>query len=176
MHISTLKTTEYNNFYHNYIRTLGEVSLLPELKDRKDSIVEIMNSIAEFDYGYSYAEGKWTVKQLLLHIVDTERVFQYRAFTFAREEGAMLKGFEQDGYVESSEASMRTKESLIKEFIAVRDSTLNLFEFLPENAFENSGEVEGVAMSVKAAGFIICGHQKHHENILKDRYLPFMNV
>ncbi|QLE02817.1 DinB family protein [Galbibacter sp. BG1] len=174
MNISELKPNEYNNYYHTYIKTLGNVEMVPEMVERSNAFVAILEQLNDANFDFSYAEGKWTIKELLLHIIDTERVFQYRAFTFARNNGCVLKGFDQDVYVSNSAAAIRSKASLIEEFKSVRGSSISLFSSFQTNVFENSGVIEGNKMTVKAAGFLICGHQKHHETILKDKYLPLL--
>lgn len=172
MHISELNKSTYNEYYQTYISTLKEVELVSELQARLDSLVPILEAIKEEDYNYSYAAGKWSIRALLLHIIDTERVLQYRAFTFARNNGCALNGFEQDDYVVNSYPNLRSKSSLIDEFITVRKSSISLFSSFDKEIFNNAGKIEGSPMSVGAAGFIICGHQKHHENVIIEKYLP----
>ncbi|MDX1314869.1 MAG: DinB family protein, partial [Eudoraea sp.] len=120
---------------------------------------------------YAYGPDKWTVAEVLMHIIDSERVFQYRALRFARNDQTPLPGYEQDDYIPYSGASQMTKESLVQQYQAVRQSTIALFSTLDEEALTRAGEANGVKMSVRAVGFCCCGHQRHHRNILRDRYL-----
>ncbi|WP_375324403.1 DinB family protein [Flagellimonas sp. GZD32] len=168
---SELPTSEYNNFYHTYILALGDIELLSGLKKGKEDFLSLLDQIPENKLGFAYAEGKWTLAEAIVHIIDTERVFQYRALRFARNDKTDLPGFDQDIYVPNSNASSRSLESLRNEYEAVRDSTLALFSSLGETALLRVGVASGSRMSVRALGFIISGHQAHHARILKERYL-----
>ncbi|MCM5664092.1 DinB family protein [Galbibacter mesophilus] len=174
MHISELQKNEYNSFYQTYINTLEEVALVPEMVNRSNALTTILEKLSDEDFNFSYASGKWTIKELLLHIIDTERVFQYRAFTFARHSGCSLEGFDQDLYVENSFSSLRSKSSLLEEFKSVRGSSISLFSSFGPEVYNRFGFVEGHKLSVRAAGFILCGHQKHHETVLMEKYLPHL--
>lgn len=168
---SELPTSEYNNFYHTYILALGEIELLSGLKKSKEDFLSLLDQIPESKLGFAYAEGKWTLAEAIVHVIDTERVFQYRALRFARNDKTDLPGFDQDLYVPNSNASSRSLESLRNEYKAVRDSTLALFETMDKAALLRIGVASGSRMSVRAIGFIISGHQAHHARILKERYL-----
>jgi len=120
---------------------------------------------------YAYTDGKWSVAEVLVHLMDTERIFQYRALRFARNDKTELKGFEQDDYIPESEANGRDKEDVLREFLAIRNSSIALFKSFHEEQLKRSGKANGATMSVRALGCIICGHQAHHFNILKQRYL-----
>ena len=121
--------------------------------------------------GYRYAPGKWSIAELLLHIIDAERVFQYRALRIGRGDRTDLPGFDQDLFVNNSEAAHRTLDSLREEYNAVRLSSLLLFQSFTKVQLLSEGSADGQGVSVRALGFMICGHQKHHEEILKSRYL-----
>ena len=120
---------------------------------------------------FSYADGKWSVAEVLVHLMDAERVFQYRALRFARNDRTELKGFDQDAYVPESSANSRNKKDIEEEFVAIRKSSLKLFGSLGAEELSRSGKANGTSMSVRALGFVICGHQAHHFKIIKDRYL-----
>jgi hypothetical protein len=107
----------------------------------------------------------------LQHIIDSERVFQHRAFRFSRDDKSPLPGFDQDSYAEKSKADRRSKESIIEEYRIVRKSTISLFANLDRNDLEKTGTASSMEWSVAALGFVICGHQKHHRNIVRERYL-----
>ena len=129
MKVSQLSSEDYNPFYQTYITTLKKDSnLLGALYDGLDDFKHNIESIPIEKWNFSYNDEKWSVVEVLLHIIDTERVFQYRALCFSRSDENHFPGFEQDDYVLSSNARTRSKESILNEFIAVRKSTIALFE------------------------------------------------
>ncbi|WP_190808620.1 DinB family protein [Flagellimonas sp. S3867] len=171
MRVSDLSTSEYNPFYHNYILSAGENTLLAELKNGKAELISFLENLAEDKLGHAYADGKWTLAELLIHIIDAERVFQYRALRFARNDKTALAGFDQDVYVPQSNAGARTKQDIIEEYKTVRASTQSLFRSFDDEALKRVGVASGSEMSTRAMGFIICGHQAHHLKIIHERYL-----
>ena len=120
---------------------------------------------------YRYAEGKWTPKEILLHLIDTERVFAYRALQFARAKDVVIKGFDQDEFAANSNANDRTIKNLLEEYRAVRTATVILFSSFSNNTLLQMGVASDSPLSVRASGFIISGHEKHHIAILNERYL-----
>jgi uncharacterized damage-inducible protein DinB len=120
---------------------------------------------------YKYADNKWTIKDMLLHIVDAERVFAYRALRFARADNTNLPGFEHNDYVDRSNANYRSKSSLLNEYNAQRASTIQLFTNFTEEMLLQTGIASGNPMSVRALGFVIAGHEIHHCHIIKKHYL-----
>ncbi len=171
MKTSALKHHEYNTYYKTYIEALGEADLLPTLKKQLKNFPQFIDSIPGDKLTHAYAEGKWTIAEVLTHILDTERVFQYRALRFARNDQTPLPGFDQDAYVPHSAANKRSIKELIKEYKAVRKSTIVLFETFDAETLGRKGVASNSPMSVAALGFIMCGHQKHHRNIIRERYL-----
>jgi len=171
MLLSELPTSEYNPFYHTYVMSLGNVDLLDELKQGKQDMLSLLEEIPEERLTYAYAEGKWTVAEALVHMFDTERIFQYRALCIARNDKSEFPGFDQDAYVPVSNANKRGKRYLIVEYVSVRDSSITLFASLDEEALKRVGVASGSKISVRALGFITSGHQAHHIRILKERYL-----
>lgn len=171
MKTSDLKKHEYNPFYGTYIEALGEVDLLAMLKRQSKNFPKFIASIPSEKLTYAYGEGKWTIAEVLVHILDTERVFQYRALRFARKDETPLPGFDQDAYVPHSEANKRSKKELIKEYKAIRRSTIAMFKTFDVDTLGRKGVGSNSPMSVAALGFIMCGHQKHHRNIIRERYL-----
>lgn len=158
-------------FYKTYIDTIGEVDLKECLKNQLNNFPEFLESIVEAKYKYAYAEDKWSIAEVIHHIIDTERVFQYRALRFSRGDNTELSGFNQDLFVLGADINKRSKASLIKEYQLVRQSTIALFEYFNEETLKLKGEVSQLEWSVGGLGFAICGHQKHHRNILRERYL-----
>ena len=171
MLLSELPTSEYNPFYHTYVMALGNVDLLDELRNGKQVLFSLLEEIPEEKLTYAYAEGKWTLAEALVHMLDTERIFQYRALCIARNDKSEFPGFDQDAYVPVSNANNRSKKDLINEYVAVRDSSITLFASLDEEALKRVGVASGSKMSVRALGFITSGHQAHHVHILRERYL-----
>lgn len=172
MKTSELSRTDYNPFYHTYIEVLGEVDLLDMMQKQLGNFPEFIKSVPESLLHTAYAEGKWTIAEVLLHVIDAERVFQYRAFRIGRGDQTPLPGFDQDAYVPRSRAGSRDKNSLISEYESVRMASLSLFRNLDESQLKQYGTISNARISVAALGFIICGHQKHHRNIIRQRYLP----
>ena len=154
------------------------IGLLPDdgrvlchLKDDLESTRDFIHSLAEEKFDYRYAEGKWTIKEILGHIVDDERIYTYRALRFARNDKTELTGFEPEDYVLHSGATERDIDDILNEFAAVRISTISLFNNLSEAALLRTGVVNGNVVSVRTAAYHIAGHELHHMNIIRERYL-----
>jgi len=130
-----------------------------------------MKSIPEDKLYYRYDEGKWTIKEILVHIIDDERIYAYRALRFARKDSTELAGFDQENYAVNSGANKRSIESILHEFETVRKATISLFESFTDEALTSSGIANGNKVSVRALGYHIAGHEKHHVNIIRERYL-----
>ena len=172
MRKSDLPSYTLTQFYTNYLSVVeDDVFVMDILKKQKENFVGFLEHIPKERYHYAYAKGKWSLMEVLVHIIDTERIFQYRALRFSRGDNTPLPGFDQDKYVPESSVGERTMESVIKEYLAVRQSTISLFENLDESKLEFSGTASGVPWTVATIGFVICGHQQHHQNILEQRYL-----
>ncbi|MBO0323301.1 DinB family protein [Muricauda sp. CAU 1633] len=168
---SELPSSEYNPFYQTYLLALDDVDLIQELNRGRDEFTTLLEGVPESKLGYAYGEGKWTLAEVLLHIMDAERVFQYRALCFARNDKTPFPGFDQDEYVPESNASARTKDDLLQEYKAIRESTLCLYNSFDEEVLKRIGMASGSQMSVRAMGFIISGHQAHHLKIIRKKYL-----
>lgn len=168
---NSLDSTEYNPYYKAYIDRATHANIGKGLKENLGSVVEFYSNIASDKHDYAYATGKWTIKDILLHIIDTERIFAYRVLRIARNDATPMVGFDQDDYVDAGHAKDRTLESLIKEYSAVRQATISLFDSFSDNTLKLLGEASGSNISVRAIGYIITGHENHHNQIIKDRYL-----
>ena len=164
---------EYSEFYQPYLNIIPAGD--SELNELLTSSLEACNSLfAGLETGkedYRYAEGKWSIKELLQHIIDTERVFAYRALRFARTDSTVLPGFDETLYVETCEAAERSLSSLLDEFNLIRKSNMIMFATMSENILKRMGQVDGNEISVRALGFIICGHLLHHLRVIEERYL-----
>ncbi len=170
MLITPPQANEYGAFYANYIAQVTD-DVLFELKNQVKSVADFMKAIPSEKQHYAYAEGKWTIKELLGHLVDTERVMSYRLLRFSRKDSTDLPGFEENDYVLNSTFLQRDFNDLIDEFTAVRKSNLYLITSLTEEQLALSGSANNNKVSVKALLFIMAGHVKHHIRILKERYL-----
>lgn len=171
MRKSELGSGNYSPFYQTYIDTLGDVELMDIHQKQLQNFPEFIESIPDTKLNYAYDEGKWTVAEVLIHLIDAERVFQYRALRFSRGDLTPLPGFDQDNFVPNSNANRRSKESIAAEYKAVRKSTIALFSNFDRQTLQKKGIASNAEMSVAALGFIISGHQKHHRNIIRERYL-----
>jgi len=165
------ETREYNPYYITYIKRVASQSLLETLAQGMIEVVSFYEEIPSNKLLYSYAEGKWTPKEVLQHLVDTERVFSYRALFIARSVSASLAGMDQDEFAAMVDANAKSLDTLLEEFIAVRTATITLFKSFNEDDLVKIGEASGSALSVRAAGYIIAGHELHHCEVIKERYL-----
>lgn len=163
---------EHHPNYSQYINLVPkDETLVQALHSGRDETIHFFNTIEESKLNYRYAEGKWTPKEILLHLIDTERVFVYRSLRFARKDATPLQGFDQDAYIRPSKVYARTMESLLKEFKTVREATISLYENMDEEMLQGMGTASKSNLSARAAGFIIAGHSRSHIQIIKDRYL-----
>jgi hypothetical protein len=162
---------EYAVYYGKYIDLVENKNIVHILEDQIDELKEFLNPIDEEKSKYRYAEGKWSIREVIGHIIDTERIFAYRALCIARADKNALPGFDQDYYVVNSNHHDIKIERLEEEFFAVRLSNILLFETFSEEMLSRTGIANNNKLSVKAASFIIAGHFKHHLNVLKEKYL-----
>ena len=162
---------EYAPFYHKYVQNCKSDDIVTNLKQNHSEALNLLNIITENKGEHAYDEGKWTIKELIQHIIDSERVFAYRAMCIARGETTSLPGFDENIYADNSHANSRTLASIIKEFDITRQATIQLFEGLDAGVLTNMGVANGNNVSVRGIGFIIAGHCAHHLLILQERYL-----
>ncbi|MGX7666439.1 DinB family protein [Flavobacterium pedocola] len=169
-----LQITEYAPFYQPYIDALEEnINLLDELEISLYNTIHFIQDIPMDKFDYRYAEGKWTIKEIIQHIIDAERVFSYRALRFSRNDKTELPGYDENEFAAAVNpvANKRHLKDLLTELSAVRHATITLFKsFTPED-FLKSGIASEREMSVRAVGFIIIGHQNHHMRVFKQRYM-----
>lgn len=161
----------YGTYYHQYVNQVEQDELLPALQDIHNDTQAFIASIPEDKESYAYAEGKWTLKQVVQHIIDTERIFAYRALTFARGDQTELPGYEHNDYVEEAEVNTRTLTDLAREFLYVRNGTLALFSSFSDEVLDRGGVANENPMTVLALGFTIAGHERHHMNVIRTKYL-----
>ncbi|GLR18940.1 DinB family protein [Portibacter lacus] len=161
---------EYPVFYKGYIDTLEDKDLLPTLRNEKKYALDLFKKIPLEKANYQYQEGKWSVKQVLLHIIDTEMVFSYRALAISRGETQELPGFDQDEYMAEVNVDETTLSELIQCFDHLRSANIILFSMLRKQDLDKIGVASGYSVSARTLGYFISGHCKYHVNILKDRY------
>lgn len=171
MKLSELKEGDCPSYYMPYLEVIGEASLTDLMERQLGNFPEFIRSIPEELLQHRYTPEKWSVAEVLVHILDTERIFQYRALRFGRGDETPLPGFDQDAYVPSSLAGSKSIDDLVQEFEIIRQSSLLLFKSLPEERLSFKGTASGQGISLGALGFVMCGHPKHHRNILRARYL-----
>lgn len=161
---------EYNAFYRGYIEAVREDDILEVLHRQISTLEQLVASIDPAAEQYRYAEGKWSVREVIGHLIDAERVFGYRAFCISRGDRSALPGFDEGTYVERAGNDQRTIASLVDELITVRRSNLHVFRNLPPGSAENIGDANGSPVSVRALAFMTAGHFRHHFQVLVDRY------
>lgn len=164
--------TDFQKYIQRYLDQIPSGDWLAELKISEEKTAGIYSNLTEEQSKFAYAEGKWTLKGLLLHLSDTERVFQYRILAFARGDKNNLPGFDENEYAEQSFANERSTESLLEEYKLVRKSSQILLETMNPAALQNIGTANGHEISVETIGKLIIGHNYHHLNIIEERYLP----
>lgn len=166
------KDGEFPPYAIMYIKLLPDDGLLlKHLKENFDKTKEFMLSLPEEKLTYRYAKNKWTIKEILVHIIDDERIYAYRALCFARNDKTELPGFEQDDYALFSNANERSIENILNEYEAVRNATITLFESFDEAALLRKGIANKNKATVRALGYHLAGHELHHINIIKEKYL-----
>jgi uncharacterized damage-inducible protein DinB len=159
------------HFYKNYVKLIEETDLLQALRISSHRCLELVHSIPETKADYRYADGKWTIRELLCHMIDAERIFAYRALRFARNDKTPLAGFEEKDYAVQANASGRSLAKIAAEMARLRAATIDLFEGFTPEMLLRKGMANNNELSVMALGFIIAGHETHHCQILKERYL-----
>ena len=164
------RTGDNNPYYDRYISLVGDDDIIEVLEEQRKTSEKFLKTFTEKQGNYSYADGKWTMKEVLGHVIDTERIMAYRALAFARCEKQSLPGFEQDDYVAESNFNNRSLDDLINDFLTARESNIILFKSFDEEIFNRRGIASDSEVTVLALIYIIAGHEKHHMNILRERY------
>ena len=160
--------TEYADFYANYVSLVPDGSVEEFLLKQWDELVAFLQTLSEEDASKPYAPGKWTTKQVLGHLCDTERVMSYRMMRFARGDKKELQGFEQDDYVTAGGFNSRVRQDLMVEFKNIRGATIALVGSIGPEAEVRTGAANGNPVSVRALAYIIAGHAQRHLNLLKE--------
>lgn len=173
MTTAAIKPGECHPYFMNYIRIVDEQhSISQALSHSMQETLSNFKKLTLEQQSYRYETSKWTPKEVMAHLIDTERIFCYRALRFARKDiNTPLPGFEQNDYVDYADASSRSLQSLLDEYESVRISTAHFFNALSDEALLRSGKASDNAISVRALAFLIAGHNLHHIKLLQDHYL-----
>ena len=162
---------EYAPFYGRYVAHVPAGDIVRLLESELDTTVKFFRAIPSDRTTAGYAPGKWNIREIVGHLCDTERIMTYRALRFARGDRTPVPGFEENDYVPTSGASVRTMEELLAELRAVRGATVALFDGLPAGAWRRRGVANGAEVSVRALAAIVVGHVLHHQGVVRERYL-----
>jgi uncharacterized damage-inducible protein DinB len=165
------QSTEAADYYFKYIDLITSDEIVPAMENQMDEMLQFLNGISEEQSLYSYAPGKWTIREVLNHVNDGERVFTGRAFWFARGFTDALPSFEQDIAVQTAHANNTSWADLVEEFKYVRLSTISFFKSMPEEAWDKTGVASDNPVTVRALAYIIAGHVTHHMGVLREKYL-----
>jgi len=165
------ETDEYAPYYYTYVSLIANDGVLAELNEQTEGLRAAVAGLPEERGSYAYAEGKWTIKEVLSHLIDGERIFAYRILRISRGDETPIEGFEQDDYIATSNANGRSFENLIGEFALQRQANLILVNNIDDATAKLMGTASGKPVSVRALTYIMAGHVKHHLRILNERYL-----
>ena len=157
--------------YQTYVDHVGPVDLIEELEISLHDFIRFAQDVPLGKHDYRYAPGKWTLKDIIQHLIDCERIFAYRALRFGRGDGTPLPGFEENNYADAAIGSTRHLKDLLTELSTVRHATLTLFKSFRPEALRSQGVASNALISVGAIGFVIIGHMKHHQKVFAERYL-----
>jgi hypothetical protein len=163
--------SEYDPYYQSFIDRVQDEPIMDVLEEQRHEIMGFLGSLDKATAEYRYGPEKWSIKEVIGHLVDTERIFATRALCFARGEHNPLPSFEQDEYVRSGCFDHRSLSNLSHEFEAVRRSTESLFGGFDEDQWDRAGVANEVRMSVRAVAYIVAGHAAHHMSVIRERYL-----
>ena len=171
MYPSKIQSSEYHPYFKTYLDHLDERPLIDALTNGAIESNHFFRNLPQDKHEYRYVENKWTPKEILLHIIDSERAFSYRALYIARSDNANLEGFDENAFAKNSNANDRDMSDILKEYNSVRAATINLFESFSDETLQRVGKANGNMFSVRVAGFLACGHEIHHLKVIQERYL-----
>ncbi|QEK52621.1 DinB family protein [Pedobacter aquae] len=164
-------SNEYAPYYEGYIKLVSGQNILRKLKNQLNEVDDFLAEIPAEKHDYAYADGKWTIKEVVAHLIDTERVMAYRAMRFSRNDFTPLPGFDQDFYMQNIDVSKRSFNDLVDELLIMRQANLYFFKSLTEEDYKKKGVASEREVSVGALLFIMAGHIEHHFRVLKEKYL-----
>lgn len=170
--MSQFTLEEIPGFYHRYVEPLKGKEMMEVLHSTSLKTQKFLNDLEESNGDFRYAAGKWSVKEVVCHMLDAERIFCYRALTFARNDKTALPGFDENTYAPEANAESRTIAELVQEAIRLRVTTIDLFKSFTSEMLVRTGVANKGTFTVRGVGYIIAGHELHHLTILQDRYFP----
>lgn len=162
---------EHSGFLSNYVEQAKTEDLIEGLTASYVFITGMIQGLTEEQLLHRYEPGKWSIKEVMVHMMDAERIFSYRALRFARQDKTVLPGFDEKQYTISAKADSRNINSIIAEYTSLRTATIDLFKTFDEEALQQRGIASGQEVSVRALGYVILGHEVHHQKIIRERYL-----
>lgn len=165
------ETSEYAPSYETYVSKVREGDILQILSTQIKETLALLSDLSEEQASYRYAPDKWSIKEVVGHMGDSERIFAYRALRFSRNDATPIPGFEQESFTEAANFAERTLADLLDEFRIIRQDTLYLFKGMGADMMTRTGTASNFAVSVRAIAYIIAGHERHHVGILRERYL-----
>ncbi len=163
--------SEYKPYYDQYVQRVPDGPIVPQLESQIGVTMALLRALSEAQAERRYAPGKWSVKEVIGHVIDAERVFAYRALRVGRNDPTPLASFDQDLFVANAHSDRRTLADLLDEFASVRQATVTLFRSLDAEALLRRGTASDATITPRALGFIIAGHELHHIAIVQERYL-----
>jgi len=166
--------SEYNSYYQPYVKEVPDGDLLTTLRSQRESTAAVLAGISDKGAGLRYAEGKWSIREVVGHVADAERVFSYRALRIARGDTIDLPGFDENVWVPMAGFEGRSMADVAAEFRAVREATLTLFDSFDAEAWLRIGSASGHLVSARALAWILAGHERHHVRVLRERYFPHL--
>ena len=163
-------STDFNEYFAHYINLVNNTSAIEALHENHSEFMKLMVTITEVQGAYRYEDNKWSIKEVIAHVLDAERVFAYRAMRFARNDKTDLPGYDENEYTSFSNANQRSVNDLINEFDILRQSSILLYSSFDQTALARRGTANQMAIDVNSIFYLISGHCRHHMNILKERY------
>ena len=158
-------------YYNHYIGLVPETNLLEALQNNMNDTLGFIACIPAEKENYRYADGKWTVKEVISHIIDTERIFAYRVLRFSRQDATELSGFDQNSFASNSNSDIRSLQQMTQEYKAVREASISMFEYLTPEMLDFKGKANNNSVNSRGIGWMIAGHNIHHCNVLREKYL-----
>lgn len=166
--------SEYPEYYVPYVNLVPEGDLLSVLKENLVKTVALFEGISEEDGHFRYSPNKWSIKEVLGHMADTERIMSYRLLRIGRGDQTALAGFNENDYIEGSDFSRLSIKNILEDFTATRNATITLIQNMPEKAWAHKGFANNTEVTARAVAYIIAGHAIHHRKIIKERYLAVL--
>ena len=165
------KSNEYPPYYNRYVNLVDDEDILGVLENQKQEMSNLLNGLGEEAASFRYQPDKWSIKEVIGHIIDVERIFAYRALRFARNDNTPLPEFDQDSYITQSNYDLRTMIDIADEYRTVREATITMFFSFADEFYTRVGTASGFKFTVKAIPFIIAGHEAHHLRIIRGKYI-----